>query len=141
MVSGRVDGERFNSMTKYMVRMLKSSEYADWDSFVMQSPQGSIFALSDWLQCSSEKPVIYGCFRGSELVAGLPFVSRISKLGFRVGTHPLLTPYLGVLFKKNTGKYVSKISGEKETSRTIAKKLKEELSWDDRIIICLMQRR
>jgi len=111
-----------------MVRMLKSSEYAEWDCFVMQSPQGSLFALSEWLQSSGEEPVIYGCFRGSELVAGLPLVSRSLKFGFCAGTHPPLTPYLGVLFKGETGKYVSKISVEKEISRAIAKKLKEEFS-------------
>ena len=115
-------------MKKYIVRPLKVSEYNVWDRFVLQSPQGSLFALSDWLQSSGEEPVIFGCFRGDNLVAGLPLTCRTLKFGLRVGAHPPLTPYLGILFKENTGKYVTRISAEKEMSKAIAHKLKEEFA-------------
>jgi len=115
-------------MSKYIVRRLTPSEYKLWDEFVRQSPQGSVFALSDWLEASGKKVAIFGCFRGSELVAGLPLTYHVLALGIRIALHPPLTPYLGILFKNNTGKYVTKISTEKEISRAIASALRKEFA-------------
>lgn len=115
-------------MSKYTVRRLSPSEYKLWDEFVRQSPQGSVFTLSDWLEASGRKVAIFGCFRGSELVAGLPLTYHVSPPGIRIALHPPLTPYLGILFKNNTGKYVTRISTEKEISSAIASALRREFA-------------
>lgn len=116
-------------MTKYEVKRLKNSEYKAWDEFVDGSPQGTLFHKSYWLEASGLKFVIYGCFRGGQLVAGIPVVCK-SKFGIRYASHPQLTPYLGIVFKPNHDlKYVSRISNQKEISRELSKRLKKDFGY------------
>jgi len=115
-------------MTEYTVNCLENSEYKTWDEFVDNSPQGTLFHKSYWLEASGRKFLVYGCFKGGQLVAGIPVVCK-SKFGVRYASHPQLTPYLGIVFKPDHDlKYVSRISDQKQISREISKRLKEDFS-------------
>lgn len=108
-----------------MIRILEATEYDPWDKFVADSSQGTLFHKSYWLKASGREFRIYGYFKGEELFAGLPIVCSASRLGIKYASHPSLTPYLGVILKKSNVKYVTRISNEKEISRTIARRIKE----------------
>lgn len=110
-------------MPNFEIRPLNEDELSLWDDFVGESPQGALFHKSFWLKASGRKFVIYGYFKGGELYAGIPLVCS-AKLGIKLASHPPLTPYLGVLFKRQDTKYVSRISQEKEMSQEIARRLK-----------------
>lgn len=109
-----------------LVKRLEASEYDDWDSFVAESSQGTLFHTSYWLRVSGQEFRIYGYFKGSELLAGLPLVSNVSNFGVKRAYHPYLTPYLGIVFKENKAKYVKRISDEKDICRDIAKSIKDD---------------
>lgn len=113
-------------MPKPTVRRLEVSEHNAWDKFVENSPQGTLFHKSYWLRALDKEFRIYGYFKGEELFAGLPLVCGVSRLGFKYSSHPLLTPYLGVIFKESEAKYVTRISNEKGMSRAIAARMKED---------------
>lgn len=86
----------------FEARILEDYEHSLWDELVVQSPQGSIFHNSDYLQmvadASSRKLNIYGCFKDDELVGGCPLFVKILRGGvsFAVSRGPL-TPYGGFL--------------------------------------------
>ena len=109
----------------FEVRPLTEDEWSLWDDFVDESPRGTLFHKSFWLEASGGRFVIYGYFRGKELYAGIPLSYRL-RLGIKVASQPNLTPYSGVLFKERDAKYVSKLSAEKEASRKIAQRLKSD---------------
>lgn len=108
------------------IRRLEETEYDKWDKLVAESPQGTLFHESSWLEASGEDFGIYGYFKGGELYAGIPFIQSKLKLGIKSFHPPSSTPYFGIVFRKNEGKYVTRISDEKDISRSIAIKLKED---------------
>ncbi len=112
----------------FEVRPLAEDEWLLWDDFVDESPRGTLFHKSFWLEASGRRLVIYGYFRGQELYAGIP-LSYALKVGIKVASQPTLTPYSGVLFKERDVKYVSKLSAEKEASRKIAQRLKSDFHF------------
>ncbi len=112
-------------MPNFTIRFLDESEFPLWDNLVDESPNGTLFHKSIWLRASGKSFVIYGCFRGGELCAGVPF-SCHARFGIKRACHPTLTPYLGVLFKQNNDKYVTRISHEKDINREIARRLKRD---------------
>ncbi len=109
----------------FEVRPLTEDEWSLWDDFVDESPQGTVFHKSFWLKASGRSFVIYGCFRGKELYAGICLSYRV-RFGIRVAQRPVLTPYSGVLFKEQDAKYVNKLTLEKEASQKIAQRLKSD---------------
>jgi len=115
-----------NFLPKPTVRKLEATEYDDWDKFIAQSPQGTLFHKSYWLKASGREFRIYGYFKGEELLAGLPVVVSVTRLGIKCASHPVLTPYLGVIFRERKAKYVKRISEEKEMSTAIAARIKED---------------
>lgn len=112
-------------MPNFEIRPLDESEFPLWDAFVDISPQGTVFHKSFWLGASGIKPVVYGYFKGGILCAGIPLVCS-TRFGIKQALHPVLTPYLGVLFKRQDNKYVNRISQEKEIGREIAQRLKND---------------
>jgi|GEM_PF-233184 len=112
-----------DSAVSLEIRALTQDEFSLWDTFVDESPKGTLFHKTFWLQASGREFVVYGLFKGQELSAGIPLVHS-RRAGVRSASHPVLTPYLGVLFKEQDSKYVSRISQEKEMSREIARMLK-----------------
>lgn len=113
-------------MPESEIRNLEEKEYEYWDRLVADSPQGTIFHKSFLLKSLGKDLRIYGYFKGGELFAGIPFVLSKLKLGIIKAHCPSLAPYLGIVFKDSTRKYVTKISDEKDISRLIAIKLKED---------------
>jgi len=110
-------------MTKLEIRPLNEDEFPMWDDFVDESPQGTLFHKSFWLRALGSTPIIYGCFRGGTLFAGFPLPCR-TEFGIKLAMSPPLTPYLGVIFKHQDTKYVTRLSQEKRISREIARTLK-----------------
>jgi len=112
----------------YNVRCLRAEEYELWNGFVDRSPQGTVFHKSYWLNASGMPFVIYGCFRGSDLVAGIPLTYR-SLYKWKVAVQPPLTPYMGVVFGGDNGKYVSRLSAEKELGGLLADQIKSSFEY------------
>ncbi len=115
-------------MSNFDIRPLNEDELAIWDELVENSPRGTLFHRSFWLKASEMPFVICGYFKGNTLLAGIPLY-HYRKFGIRIATHPKLPayfPYLGPVFKHQDTKYVNKISSEKEISRAIACRLKQE---------------
>lgn len=112
-------------MANFEIRRLVENEYALWDDFVDNSPQGTVFHKTYWLKASGENFRIYGYFKGNELFAGIP-VCYDQIFGCKYFSRPLQTPYMGILFKEQDVKYVKKISREKGISIRLIQRLKTE---------------
>ncbi len=109
----------------FEVRPLTEAEWSLWDDIVDGSSQGTVYHKSYWLKESGDRAVIYGCFSGGELYAGIPLVYK-QKFGMKIAARFDGTRYGGVLFKNQDSKYVTKLSKEKEASRKIAQRLKAD---------------
>ena len=109
---------------EYEVRALDASEFARWDEFVRQSPQGTLFHTTLWLDAAGQAFRLLGCFRGGELHGGF----ALGLVNHRAaGTpHPSFTPYLGILYSAPHAKYVTEISNNKEIGVAFAAFLKKE---------------
>ena len=112
-------------MSELNVRNIEKEEFDEWATLVERSPQGTIFHKSYWLEASLMKYRIYGCYRGSELVGGLP-ITYSEHLGIKCACHPPLTPYIGAIYENLKGKNVTRLSKQKEICTKLAKKLKED---------------
>jgi hypothetical protein len=111
----------------YEIRALAPAEFARWEEFVKQSPQGTLFHTPLWLNAANLPFRLFGCFRKTELRGGLA-------AGFaaeRTANHPhsALTPYLGILFPKPDAKYVTAISTNKAIAGAFAAFLKREFDF------------
>ena len=113
-------------MADFVVKCLSSCDYENWDTLVAQSPQGTVFHKTYWLKASDKDFRIYGCFKNGDLFAGLPIIIK-KRFGIEHASHPPLTPYLGIVFRKSQAKYVKRISEEKEITKAIAAKIKADL--------------
>jgi Acetyltransferase (GNAT) domain len=111
----------------YSIRALERSEFERWDEFVRQSPQGTLFHSTLWLEAAGDPFQLLGCFRGRELQGGC----AVALFGQRVAgmPQPALTPYLGILFPKWQAKYVTEISNNKEIGIALATFLKNKFDW------------
>jgi len=94
----------------------------DWDSFVEQSPQGSLFCKSWWLQAVCPKNLeVLVLYKGDRIVAGMPMVS-IRKFGYEKISMPYLTKILGVLLEPPTSqKYTIILSNEMRILKELVK--------------------
>jgi hypothetical protein len=99
-----------------------------WDQFVSSSFNGTIFQTSIWLNACDKEYDIWGVFKGKDLVGGFVAPYR-TFFGNKLVANPFLTPYSGLVFVNHEGKYVGKISNEKEISIKFAKLLREEYKW------------
>jgi hypothetical protein len=113
----------------YEIRALDTSEFARWDEFVRQSPQGTLFHTSLWLEALGAPFRLFGYFRGKELYGG--FATGLIGRRCAGRPHPSLTPYLGILYPQSNAKYVTRISTEKEIARAFAAFLKNEFDRVD----------
>jgi hypothetical protein len=114
---------------EYEIRALDEGEFARWDQFVEQSPQGTLFHTTLWLETSGVPFRLLGCFRGGEMHGGC----AIGIIGHRTAgrPYPSVTPYLGVLYPSFHAKYVTEISKNKEIGTAFAIFLKSEF---DRVV-------
>jgi hypothetical protein len=123
------DGQTFSNKVprEYQVRALGTSEFARWDDFVRQSPQGTLFHTTLWLDAAGLPYRLLGCFRGNDLHGGF----ALSLVGDRAAgrPHPSLTPYLGIMYPPPRAKYVTEISHHKEIGIAFAKFIKNEFDF------------
>jgi lipid II:glycine glycyltransferase (peptidoglycan interpeptide bridge formation enzyme) len=98
-------------MLGYEIRELDSSEYKMWDELVEDSPHATVFHFSYWLKIYrdilNQDFRIYGCFTNEELVGGCPLYIKNNVLKL-ASSRAVLTPYGGVIIKKNPSDGVRK---------------------------------
>lgn len=94
-----------------MCKFLESGEYEKWDRFVADSPQGSVYSKSFWLQNISDvlgyKHNIIVIYEGDEIAAGIGVFHRNKSMVI-----PLLTPYLSPVLKESASTNKSKVYHE-----------------------------
>jgi hypothetical protein len=109
----------------YKFVLIEKSEYDKWDSFVDESPQGTIFHKSLWLEVSGEKLRIFGCYHDlGDLIAGFTCYEYKLYGLFKHLTQGNNSPYYGNLYTKSEGKYLTKLSRNRAISYEIAKTVK-----------------
>jgi hypothetical protein len=108
----------------FEVRELGEDEYAEWDSFVDKSPQGTVFHKASWLQSIDDYGFkIVACTHKENIVAGIP-LPYTKRFGVRFALNPPFTSYLGVIFRESNQKYNVKLSFERELSKALTETVK-----------------
>ena len=106
---------------KYNVEIIKHQDISsDWDNFVDNSPQGSVFCKSWWLDAvySSGLYELLIVEKGGRIQAGMPLLWTSKSKDFI--SMPVLTQSLGILFSINAEKkYVMQLSDEMEILKII----------------------
>ena len=96
--------------TEYITEELPESRYDEWLRFVAASPEGSIYAVPQYLAALSRvnggRFVLLGVRHGDELVGGVPLYEMKSRFGPYVAPRPLLY-YNGVLLRRYETRYPS----------------------------------
>jgi len=81
--------------TGYALRKLTQEEWSEWDAFVFQQKEGTIFHTTHWLKHQPNRTLeIYVLLDFGKIVAGIP-LSIVSKAGYKVVALPVMTPYSG----------------------------------------------
>ncbi len=109
------------------IKLLSTSEDSKkiWDDFVSTSRNGTIFHKSIWLDAGGGDFDIWGIYKDNNLLGG--FVAPIKTFyGIKVVSAPPFTPYCGLVFKGFNGKYVRRLSLEKEIALELAVFLKKK---------------
>ena len=89
---------------------LKPEDFENWDRFVDISPQGSLFAKHFYLNAVGLPYQIRVLKKNDTIQGGIV----LAKNELRLFANPLLTKYLGVLLRPIEGKYVHRITQEKQ---------------------------
>lgn len=110
---------------KYEFNILAKDEYDKWDEFVKDSPQGTVFHESWWLE-QNKNHRIFGCYDNEgQIIAGFVCYEKklyglIKSLGsYEVGV------YQGVLYSPTSGKYITILSRNRQMSYAMANTIKE----------------
>jgi len=98
-------------MSAFEVRILTEPQYDQWDHFVEQSVQGTIFHSSAWITTSSKMHnvdfAIIGVFNNSDLIGGCSLYIKNIFPGYKIGyTIDQLTPYGGFVIANPTSVHV-----------------------------------
>src|ERR1700736_3891814 len=108
------------------VRYLLPDEYPQWDCLVADSPCGSVFSYSWWLQALPGDTSVLGYFENGQLVAGIP-VHHQRRFSLSLCTLPHLTSTWGVVMEERTGTKTGNVpSREMEILRVFASHLASE---------------
>lgn len=123
-----VIGGRIMSQTE--VREIEKDEYHIWDRFVNDSPQGTIYHLSDWIiKCSSlldNNFLLLGFFEDNELRGGCSlYINSKLKLYKSATSNAPLTPYSGFLLPNHEK---TKVRERESEDRSIISSLSSEIS-------------
>lgn len=111
-------------MKGLVAKVLSKDEYAKWDEFVNESPQGNIFNKTFWLDIVCEDYKILVCEENGKIVGGMALPNMYKGKFYRM---PKLTPQLGVLihpFGQNS-KYSTNLSREMDICEALIKELPE----------------
>ena len=120
-------------MAEIEVREIKNDEYHAWDKLVTDSPQGTVFHLSDWvITCASlsdTRPLLLGYFKDDRLEGGCSlYVTTKSRFISLTDSTAPMTPYGGYLLLDSVS---TKGRGMKHQSRSIVSALSDEISKRD----------
>ena len=108
------------------VRELPAQELATWDLLVRESPQGTIFSESLWLQAMRRPFRVFGCWKGEELAGGIAVVEDSSRPRSTSGIPPF-TPFLGILVRDAAGmRDTTRESRDREVSFALIRHLHQE---------------
>jgi len=107
---------------------LNPNDTAIWDDFVAKSPQGSIFATSQYLDAVQAKYRIGVLTGKGRIMAGIV----LARNELRTFSNPLLVKYLGVLFAPSNKKtkYVTEISRERNICIELINYIKPYYTFD-----------
>ena len=108
------------------LRELKRDSYAQWESFVDASPQGSIFAQSWYLDILNVDYTILVVIEKERVVAGIV----LAKNEFNTYANPMLDKYLGVLLDVGSPNKHKRESMHYKAMELIAKECKKIKSFD-----------
>jgi len=115
-------------MADLNVRYINKEEFDKWDGFVEQSPQGTLFSKSRWLNAICDQFKILIVEENHQIVGGiaLPFIHG------KFYRDPKLTPQLGVLLgnPKNKAKYSKVISKETKVISLLLEELPKFRQFD-----------
>ncbi len=104
---------------KYEVKKLRKEDNEEWNKFVDESPQGSIFNKTWWMDAVQARYEIYVCIdKNKDIIGGM--ILTFDKNGNI--SMPLLTQTLGILFSDfNDCKYATKLTKEKDIIESLIK--------------------
>ena len=136
--------EAETSAPRYVIRTLEVQDWPIWDAFVSQSPQGTLFHATKWLQTTGTPFRIYGCYHQDSLVGGMvveivaPQVADHSYFisdketeangipARQAAGHSPNCPYLGVVLPPPSGKYLTTLTEHRNILTWLAGHLKEQ---------------
>ena len=105
---------------------LDRSKYNIWDEFVDNSPQGSIFSKSWYLDILGVEYSILTVKENNKIIAGIV----LAKNEINTYANPMLDKYLGVLLQKGSSNLHKRESAEYKAMELIAKECKKIKSFD-----------
>lgn len=109
-----------------LVRYLDKSEYEMWNRFVDESPEGSIYGKTWYLDALSASYKILVVINDKEIFAGI----ALAKNEIHTFSNPLLCKYLGIYFKKLDGNESRQISKKIELSNMLIFEIKKVKTFD-----------
>jgi hypothetical protein len=106
---------------------LDASQYGDWNALLAASPQGSVYAMPEYLEALCEAAGgsyrVIAARRGDELAGGVALHERPGGRGLRVSPRPMLY-YNGLVLREYPTKYPSqRTSRLLETSAAVERAL------------------
>ena len=104
---------------KYYIRELEKKDYDAWDKFVDDTIGGTIFHKSYWLKSTDLPFKIVGIFNKERLEAGFTLSVQKNKIRQEVIVNPYLTPYCGLIYRKEEIGNARRISKCKEISNIL----------------------
>ncbi len=105
---------------------LEKEDYSKWDEFVDNSPQGSIFAKSWYLNALGVDYKILAVTQKDSIKAGIV----LAKNEINTFSNPMLDKYLGVILEKREGNIHKRLSNEYKYINMLSLELKKIKSFD-----------
>ena len=138
-----------DSVARYLVGTIEPNEWPAWDSFVSQSPHGTLFHTTKWLSSTGTPFRIYGCYHHDTLVGGMvveivgrqaaghSFFTTSTEEGQsadRAVGHGFSCPYLGVVLPPPTKKYITTLRQHRNILKPLAIHVRDQfMSVDSRM--------
>jgi Acetyltransferase (GNAT) domain len=133
------------SAEKYLVRTIEPDEWPAWDNFVRESPSGTLFHTTKWLQTTGVPFRIFGCYHQESLIGGMvveligrhaaghSYFTAWTNEGEGSGKppgdatgHMLNCPYLGVVLPPPSKKYVTTLTYHRNILSSLAGHVRDQ---------------
>jgi hypothetical protein len=122
--------------SEYRLQKISSDEWASWDSFVRNSPQGTVFQTTPYLNAFSSafkrNIEILAVTENDELIAGLVVLPK-KRGGIRYTTSPYLIPFNGIIMKdvSTLGSYLKKVKFHQRVVSLIQQELEKRFHYSE----------